>query len=121
MRASRMLLPAIVSGWLAVGTAYAQSPLDRLFPLPPSTEPGIAETARGARTLAEHAATFSDPAQASALLTAWGWEANAYQLIGHTGASVAKMHNPGAGRLVSSSKRCIYTSGIMPACTQRWR
>lgn len=86
-----MLVPAIVSGLLAVCTAYGQSPLDRLFPLPPGIQPGIAETARGARSLAEHAATFWDPAEATALMTAWGWEDNAYQLIEDTGASVAKM------------------------------
>src|ERR1044072_2148048 len=75
---SALLCTAILLGAL-VPHSRAQEP-DLLDLLPSYADVGADAVLvpGGARTLGEHAARFNAPDEASQLLTAWGWEANAW-------------------------------------------
>jgi hypothetical protein len=65
-----------------VSAARLQSaPLLELLPPPPEGGSWLSVTAQGTRSLEEHAATFTDPDEATPLLVDWGWRENAFRLI----------------------------------------
>jgi hypothetical protein len=58
-----------------------RAPLLELLPPAPEGGSWFSVTGQGTRSLDEHAATFTDPDEATPLLVDWGWRENGFRLI----------------------------------------